>query len=362
MRSSFDPFNTAELTHSAVFLKFSKKLFTNAVFCCTIYLEVTYMEFPAELRNKITELTSREDIRTLKASAARLSESYRAENADGKHGAASRADALAYAAVRMSATFAAVSKALELSLACFEGEIRSILDAGAGTGAGAVAAARLTGCDNVTCLEREENMLELGRELCGCAGVFADWRQCDVARDTFGSTDLVICSYCLNELPEKLRADTVSKLAKAANKLLVIVEPGTPFSFKSIKHTRQRLLDDGLKIAAPCPHERACPLPGDDWCHFTARAQRSKLHKLLKNADVPYEDEKFCFLAAAKEGCSPCVGRILRKPRTESGRITLALCGTDGLKTEMITKKSPLFKAARKSEHGGEFPPERNIL
>lgn len=321
------------------------------------------MEFPAELRNKITELAEREDIRTLKAAAARLSESYRNESGSGKRGAVTKTDVLAYAAVRMSATFAAVSKALELSLECLDGEngeINSILDIGAGTGAGAVAAARLTGCENITCLEREKNMLELGRELCDCAGVHADWEQRDLTQGAVGKADLVICSYCLNELPEKLRRSAVSKLSEAAVKLLVIVEPGTPFSFGSMKQTRRILIDGGMKIAAPCPHGDECPLPENDWCHFTARAQRTKLHKLLKNADVPYEDEKFCFIAAANVSCSPCEARILRKPQIDSGMITLKLCEAEGLKTETVTKKSPLFKAARKSEHGGEFPVEQN--
>lgn len=314
------------------------------------------MEFPAELRSKITELAEREDIRSLKASAARLSENYRSESESGKRGAVSKTDVLAYAAVRMSATFAAVSKALELSLKCFDGEIGSILDVGAGTGAGAVAAARLTGCENVTCLEREKNMLELGAELCACAGVHAEWEQRDVTRGIDGKADLVICSYCLNELPEKLRQNAVSELANAANMLLVIVEPGTPFSFAGIKQIRRILLEKGMKLAAPCPHENDCPLPENDWCHFTARAQRTKLHKLLKNADVPFEDEKFCFIAAAKENSAPCEARILRKPRIDSGMVRLTLCDTDGLRTETVTKKNPLFKAARKSEHGRAFP------
>ena len=247
------------------------------------------MEFPAELRDKINELTEREDLNALRTAAARLTE-----------------------------------------------------------------------CTNITCIEREKNMPELGRELCECAGVSAVWEQRDISQGISESADLVICSYCLNELAEDKRKAVIAELARAAEKLLVIVEPGTPFSFEDMKKTRQELLSKGMKISAPCPHENACPLPCGDWCHFTARVQRSRLHKMLKNANVPYEDEKFCFLAAAKENAAPCEARVLRRPIIQSGRITLELCGTDGIKTETVTKKSPLFKAARKSESGGEFPPERS--
>lgn len=315
------------------------------------------MEFPAEVQNRINELADGVELKTLRAAAEKLSESYRAEGANGKRGAVSKTDVIAYSAVRMAATFAAVSKSLELTLDRFGGGISSILDVGAGTGAGAVAAARLTGCDNVTCIEREENMLALGRELCSCAGVPAAWEQRDIALGVEQSADLVICAYCLNELPEAQREIAVSQLANAANKLLLIVEPGTPFSFAGMKRTREALISMGFGIAAPCPHENACPLPPDDWCHFTARAQRSKLHKLLKNADAPYEDEKFCFIAAAKGEFTPCEARVLRRPIINSGRITLTLCTGDGVKTETVTKKSPLFKAARKVGHGGEFLP-----
>lgn len=320
------------------------------------------MEFPAELRSKINELADNEELKVLKASAARLSESYRSESADGKRGAVSKIDALTYAAVRMSATFAAVSKALELSLRCFDGEINSILDVGAGTGAGTIAAALLTDCEDIVCIEREPNMLNLGRELCEHIGVRADWQNGDISFGIEKKADLVICSYCLNELPETRRNAAITELVSAAEKLLVIVEPGTPYSFAEMKRTRQALIEKGLSVAAPCPHGNKCPLPKDDWCHFTARAQRSKLHKLLKNADVPYEDEKFCFLAAAKTDCSPCAGRVLRKPQIASGFITLSVCGADGIESKTVTKNSPLFKAARKSYCGGEFPPERNIL
>ncbi len=314
------------------------------------------MEFPAEVQNRINELAEGVDLKTLKAAAARLSENYRNESSSGKRGAVSKTDALAYAAVRMAATFAAVSKALELSLARFNGEINSVLDVGAGTGAGAIAAARLTGCANIACVECEENMLALGKELCGAAGVSAAWEKGDISDNIAKRADLVICSYCLNELPEAQRERAVRLLAGAAEKLLVIVEPGTPFAFGEMKQTRQTLIERSLEIAAPCPHENECPLPEDDWCHFTARAGRSKLHKALKNADVPYEDEKFCFVAAARGNFTPCAARVLRKPQIQSGFVTLKLCGSDGIKSETITKKSPLFKAARKAVHGGEFP------
>lgn len=313
------------------------------------------MEFPVELRNRINELLADEDMRGLAKAAERLSERYRDERGDGKLSASERLDILVYAAVRMPATFAAVSRALELSLECFDGEICSVLDAGAGTGAGAVAASILTDCAEIVCIERERNMIELGHDFFGCMDIRGEWIKRDISRGITEKADLVICSYCLNELTAAQRKTAVAELANAANKLLVIVEPGTPKAFSDIKQIRAQLAECGMTIAAPCPDIGECTLPGDDWCHFTARAARSRLHKQLKGAEVPYEDEKFCFLAAAMENAQPCGGRILRRPFIEPGKITLKICSENGVSTELITKKDPRFKAARKSGTGDKF-------
>ncbi len=313
------------------------------------------MEFPTELRNRINELLECENIRELAASAERISAWYRDERGSGKRSVSERRDILAYAAVRMPATFAAVSRALGLALECFDGEIRSVLDVGAGTGAGAIAAALLTDCAPITCIEREENMISLGREFFDCMGISGEWIKRDLSLGIHEKADLVICSYCLNELPAAKRKAAVAQLAAAANKLLLIVEPGTPNSFSDILQTRKQLTCSGMTIAAPCPQNGECPLPEGDWCHFTARAARSRLHKQLKGAEVPYEDEKFCFLAAAKENALPCSGRIIRRPIIEPGKITLKICSENGISTELVTKKNPQFKSARKSDTGDKF-------
>ncbi len=313
------------------------------------------MEFPSELRFAIEQLAAGQDIKAMTASAGAISQRYRSESGAGKILVSSDRDTLAYAAVRMPATFGAVSKALELTFECWEGEINSILDIGAGTGAASHAAEMLTDCGNITCLERENGMISLGKQLMQARGIDAQWIKKDIS--SAGITehaDLVISSYCLNELTPSARKAALLKLWKAADKLLLIVEPGTPEGFSQLKEARKTLIDEGGYIAAPCPMNGACPLPEDDWCHFTARVARTKLHKQLKGGDAPYEDEKFCFIAVSREQCNG-KARILRHPKIESGKITLRLCTEHGIEERIITKKSPLFKAARKSDSGDSF-------
>lgn len=313
------------------------------------------MELPFEIRNKIQEMCAGVDAKTLSKSAERLSENYRAESPQGKRSASAKSDIAAYCAVRMPATFAAVSRALELALECFDGEINSVLDVGAGTGVGAIAARILTDCAEITLIERERNMIDAGRQFMECMEINGDWIERDITNGIPARADLVICSYCLNELPESRRKAVVEQLAESAEKMLVIVEPGTPNAFASMLKTRSELIASGLTVVAPCPNVGECPLLNGDWCHFSARAARSKLHKQLKNADVPYEDEKFCLLAVTREGANPCGFRILRRPIIQPGRITLKLCGENGVLTETVTKSNPKFKTARKANVGDVY-------
>lgn len=316
------------------------------------------MEFPQEVRLKIEQLTAGENIKPLAEAAEKLSLRYREQSGSGKRLVGNARDILAYAAVRMPATFGAVSRALELTLECFDGEISSALDAGAGTGAAALAAALLTDCESVTCLEREQCMTDIGSELLKAAGVNAAWIRRDLSEGITERADLVTCAYCLNEMAPPRRSAAVEQLARAADKLLVIIEPGTPAGFAELREIRGQLVGMGMKIAAPCPGIADCPLAEDDWCHFTARIQRSKLHKRLKGGEVPYEDEKFCFIAAVKGECAPCGARVLRHPQIESGKITLRLCTRSGTEDRIYTSKSRLFKPARKSDSGDSFPEE----
>lgn len=316
------------------------------------------MEFPAELRSGIEQMFNGQDIRAMSASAESISRRYRSESGAGKVLVSAERDVLAYAAVRMPATFGAVSRALSLALEQWEGEISSVLDVGAGTGAASHAAQLLTECENITCIEREPKMIALGKALMDMRGIEAEWIRSDITSGQMSrKAELVISSYCLNELSPAARKTAVSELWRCTEKLLLIVEPGTPEGFSQLKEARRQLIAEGAYIAAPCPHSAKCPIPAEDWCHFTVRIARSRLHKQLKGGDVPYEDEKFCFIAASREECGGAA-RILRHPRIDSGRITLHLCTENGITDSMITKKSPLFKAARKSDSGDSFPVE----
>ncbi len=321
------------------------------------------MEFPLELRNTIDIKAAAWKPADLKKTSAAITERYKNESGKGKKLIISELDAVVYSAVRMPATFASVRKALFYAL---EGsgidiqEIHTLLDVGAGTGAATWAADEFLELDKIVCLERERAMSTLGAEYMQSGSKAlkrAEWISGDLTGNDFHYTaDLVTASYVLNELTGEERIKAVKKLWNAAGKMLIITEPGTPEGFRQLKAARDLLIAEGAYLAAPCPHENRCRLAENDWCHFTVRVQRGKLHKMIKGADVPYEDEKFIYMAFVRTRPKIKGARILRHPYIEKGRVTLELCTESENKTETITKaKKELYKAAKKSQCGDLF-------
>jgi len=257
----------------------------------------------------------------------------------------------------MPATYEAVSSVLDQTKKLYSKECKSLLDVGAGTGAATWAACNYFNIEKIVCLEKEAAMEKIGRKYMreGHRAIQqAEWYSQDLINmEIEEKYDMVISSYVLNEMTGSAGKTVISKLWNCADKLLVIIEPGTPKGFDVIKYAREQLLNLGAHIVAPCPHEQECRIKSDDWCHFTCRVQRSKLHKLIKNADVPYEDEKYSYIVFAKEKVDNEGVRILRHPQIAKGRIDLEICGKNENKKIRITKKNKeLFKKARKVKCG----------
>lgn len=319
------------------------------------------MDLPIALKTEIEARCAGHKQAVLAEAAQAISERYRSESGHGKRLLTKDVETLAYAAVRMPATYGAVSSALEHTFACFSEPFTSVLDVGAGTGTASWAISELSETPlEITCLEREESMIALGSGMMKADKhmAAARWIRHDLASAPVTQhADVVIASYALNELDETCRARVLQELWNCADKLLVIIEPGTPVGFEQLRKARESLIALDGYVAAPCPHNKKCKLAEDDWCHFTCRVSRSKLHKLLKGGDVPYEDEKFAFLAVSKTPVQPAPSRILRHPLKEAGKITLKLCRPEGIIEKAVTKKhGDLFKTARKASGGESFP------
>ena len=157
-------------------------------------------------------------------------------------------------------------------------------------------------------------------------------------------------------VPPAQTAAWLGKLWAACTGALVVVEPGTPAGYQRILTARRWLIEQGAVIAAPCPHAAACPLQPPDWCHFAVRLPRSRDHLHLKQAEVPYEDEKFSYLIAVRPEMrpQPFAARVLTPPAHGKIGVTLRLCRTDGTAAAVTVPKrdSAAYAAVQKKRWG----------
>jgi len=317
------------------------------------------MQLPAALRRAIEQELSNASFSTLTAAATELSDRYRQQKKTDRF-ITTDAHRLAYVAVRMPATFAAVSKASAQFGEEFQPE--SLLDLGAGTGAAAWAAAgQFDSLRRFTLIEQDGKLIELGRRLAAENETLrlADWRAANLRTlAEFDPHDLVICSYSLGEIESIAAGKILNSAWQATKQVLVVVEPGTTKGFATIRAAREWLIEAGAFLVAPCPHSQACPMPTDesDWCHFPARFDRTSLHRRLKGGSLGYEDEKFSYVAAAKHPLKPTAARVIRHPLHQPGVIQLQLCTPEGLQRLKITKRDKdTWKRARKVDWGDGF-------
>lgn len=275
-----------------------------------------------------------------------------------------RADVAAYAAYRMPATFEAVRSALDaFAEAVPEWVPASHVDVGGGTGAATWAvSATWSGTRPVTVLDWAEPALALGREIAAANPALGGvtWQRSRIGSSlALESTDLVTVSYVLNELTPADRTALVDAAAVAAQ-AVVIVEAGTPDGYARVIEARDRLIAAGFQVAAPCPHSSPCPIvPGEDWCHFSTRVSRSSLHRKVKGGSLPYEDEKFSYVAATRFPATPAASRVIRRPQIRKGQVLLDLCEAEKqLSRTTVTKRhGDLYKSARDTAWGDPWPP-----
>lgn len=253
---------------------------------------------------------------------------------------------LVYLLTRLPATFAAsVRVCQELRARRKDLSFSSLLDVGAGPGAGLWAASQVFDTlIKATLIEKDPEFLQIGKEIASLSSQEvvqkAVWNCQDMTRlKACEPHDLTILSYSIGEVPEHFWKALLQNLWDVTQKALVLVEPGTPVGYARMMKIRNMLLEMGGFLWAPCPHSGPCPLMGEDWCHFSVRVARSSLHRKLKSADLGYEDEKFCYLVFGKEICPSYSARILRHPLQGSGHIKFSLCQKEGLAQCTLSKK-----------------------
>ncbi|GAB1715257.1 MAG: Methyltransferase type 12 [Nitrobacter sp.] len=287
--------------------------------------------------------------------AATISQTYR--RGGGSVAIRSESDALAYALARMPATYAAVVASLN-ALREIRPEFapQNLLDVGAGPGTATWAAAQtFDSLNEFSAVDANPALRTLALDLMRgdsrlSALRYAQSEASTGLRDKPAGADLVVASYVIGEMNADRQSALADLMWAATRDTLLVVEPGTHAGYRRILDLRRRLVAQGAHILAPCPHDAACPLialsseigtvsheenaskqkAAPDWCHFVQRLPRSRAHKHLKGAELPFEDEKFSYIALARTPARQRLPRVLAPPLVGKAGMRIKLCRPDG--------------------------------
>jgi ribosomal protein RSM22 (predicted rRNA methylase) len=305
---------------------------------------MTAPDLPAELKAALEarlEGLSRNDAA---GRAASISKTYR--DGGGSGAITSEADALAYALARMPATYAAVTASLNaLRGVAPDFAPASLLDVGAGPGTASWAAAEaFPSLQSFTLVDANRALRALALDLAGRSSRLRelDYRhgQARAALAGAPTADLVVASYVIAEIAEAERRALAELMWAKTRDTLVIVEPGTPAGYAGVIALRAQLIAAGAHVAAPCPHDGPCPLVAPDWCHFAQRLPRSRAHKQVKGVELPFEDEKFSYLALRRAPAARHPARVLTSPVLSKVEVTAKLCTSDGVSIARLPRRA----------------------
>lgn len=316
------------------------------------------MELPAPLRSAVDQMLQGEPLEKLAKASAILSDRYRREVRDGRFHIDDALAAKAYLATRLPATFAAVRAALAMvEDAAPEFQPETLIDLGCGPGTALWAATDTWGSlASAEMVEASGAIRSVGEKLAASGSVTSHWQAGDVTGKipALEPADLVTLAYVLDELPPATIAAVTEKLWALTKGMLVIIEPGTPAGWQRILTVRDKLRSLGAHLVAPCMHAEDCPIAAPDWCHFSRRVARSRVHRMAKGAEVAWEDEKYIFIAASREPVSLVGDRVLAPPRVNGGVGRVKLCRTDGTAAELTLSKrdGEAFKEIRRADWG----------
>jgi ribosomal protein RSM22 (predicted rRNA methylase) len=305
---------------------------------------MTAPDLPAELKAALDAKLHGLSRNETATRAASISRTYR--EGGGSTAIRDRTDALAYALARMPATYAAVIASLNaLREIAPDFAPNSLLDVGAGPGTAAWAAAEaFPSLRHFSLLDANGALRALALDLASGGARLRGMRyhrgQARAGLADADPADLVMASYMIGETGEAERRALADLMWTKTRRTLVVVEPGTPAGYGRIIALREQLVASGAHVAAPCPHDNKCPLQSPDWCHFTQRLPRLRAHKQVKGAELPFEDEKFSYVALSRAPPAQLCARVLAQPVVTKVEVTAKLCTPDGVIIESVSRRA----------------------
>jgi ribosomal protein RSM22 (predicted rRNA methylase) len=184
-----------------------------------------------------------------------------------------------------------------------------------------------------------------------------------------GQFDLITLGHVINELYQGdigKRAALVEKILERVKPggSLLIIEPALRETSRALLQLRDRLVDRGVAIRAPCLFRGNCPalLKETDWCHAERNWRMPELTtSLARAATLHKESLKMSYLMLAPAGepwPQPPEGtlfRIVSEPLDGKGRSRVMGCGPTGrvglaMQDKHQNEKNRLFAKATRGD------------
>ena len=305
------------------------------------------MNLPSYLLEKINLVFSELDKSTLKSTQKNLTDKYKNKTGGSKDLIDGKNDSILYAVSRMPATYSVIYTLVNNLLSeGFLENIESVIDVGSGTGSVYFALSDIYQSASFELFERNKDMINVFNKLCDNK---QEVNTIDLIKSSIEKkAQLVTASYVLSEMTENDRLNVFNKLLECSSKYVLIVDTGTPDSYKNMMKLKFYAKEKGFSTLAPCFCE-ICPLI-NDYCQFYARVERTKVLRQAKSASLSYEDEKYFYLLLSKdENLNQDKKRVIRRPIIKENEIELTICSSKGVEKQKFTKKNKEeFKKAKK--------------
>ncbi len=163
------------------------------------------------------------------------------------------------------------------------------------------------------------------------------------------SSTLLVVSHVLNELPPRALQELLALFPKAG--AVLWVESGARAESRRLSELRAQLMEQGLSIVAPCPHQGACGMLQTEnehhWCHhFTAAPshahQDPAWSQFSRQLGIDLRSLPYSFLVLQPTPAQPLpagVSRVIGYPRSLKGHDKVLACREENLAELTLQKR-----------------------
>ena len=103
---------------------------------------------------------------------------------------------------------------------------------------------------------------------------------------------------------------------------------------------RAQLIAQGAHVAAPCPHDGKCPLKTTRLVPLHPAPAPLPRAPAVKGAELPFEDEKFAYVALTRAPIAQHPARVLAQPVVTKVEVTAKLCAPEGLVIAKVPRRA----------------------